>query len=143
MTHFEIFHGIVADDRDADLVAPPEKSGKQPAAKSAVTEQDFTAHPITLIYFPLIPNVEYQKEFNPALDPFCSTFNFEIKEEQVELLAGLGEKNFGKGLEDVRKVLKETWQRKKQQRLEREKQEKKNRKNVHPAPVTESGSDRK
>ncbi|KAG9324934.1 hypothetical protein KVV02_005173 [Mortierella alpina] len=145
MTHFEIFQGIVADDRDADLIASPEKSGKQPTAKSAATEEGFKAHPITLIYFPLIPNVEYQKEFNPALDPFCSTFNFEIKEEQVELLAGLGEKNFGKGLEDVRKVLKETWQRKKRQRLEREKQEKKNRKNVHPAPapVTKSSSDRK
>ncbi|KAG0200870.1 hypothetical protein BGX28_006181 [Mortierella sp. GBA30] len=134
MTHFEIFRGVVADDRDADHVVPSDQSSaklsKEPAAQAIPSTPDFSAHPITLIYFPLIPNEEYQKEFNPAIDPFCSTFNFEIKEEQVELLAGLGEKNFGKGLEEVRSVLKETWQRKKKLRLEREKWEKRHRKSA-------------
>ncbi|KAG0269545.1 hypothetical protein BGZ95_002028 [Linnemannia exigua] len=134
MTHVEIFHGIVADDRDADHAVPVEKKRKpeDPQAKPATPLRKSVAQPITLIYFPLIPNQEYH-EFNPGTEAFCSTFNFELKEDQVELLAGLGENNFSKGLEDVKKVLKETWLRKKQERLEREKLEKKNRKS---SPIT-------
>ncbi|KAK3818065.1 MAG: acyl transferase/acyl hydrolase/lysophospholipase [Linnemannia elongata] len=128
MTHVEIFHGIVAEDRDADHVVPVEKkksSDDPPPPPKAVTPLEKSdVHPITLIYFPLIPNQEYH-EFNPGTEAFCSTFNFELKEDQVQLLAGLGENNFSKGLEDVRKVLKETWLRKRQERLEREKLEKK------------------
>ncbi|KAG0249556.1 hypothetical protein BG011_009136 [Mortierella polycephala] len=137
MTHVEIFHGIVADDRDADHVPPPDKTSASTASTAAVSAQDFDAHPITLIYFPLIPNVEYHA-FNPGTEAFCSTFNFEIKEDQVELLAGLGERNFTKGVEDVRKVLKETWVRKKKLRLEREKQEKRHRKHGHPSDESKS-----
>ncbi|KAG0374959.1 hypothetical protein BGX24_009718 [Mortierella sp. AD032] len=129
MTHVEIFHGIVADDRDADHAVPVEKKkSEDPQAKPVTPLRKSAAQPITLIYFPLIPNQEYH-EFNPGTEAFCSTFNFELKEDQVELLAGLAENNFSKGLEDVKKVLKETWLRKKQERLEREKLEKKNRKN--------------
>lgn len=140
MTHVEIFHGIVADDRDADHVVPVEKkksSEDPPPPPKAVTPLEKShVQPITLIYFPLIPNQEYH-EFNPGTEAFCSTFNFELKEGQVELLAGLGENNFNKGLEDVRKVLKETWLRKKQERLEREKLEKK----MHrKSPVTSTAS---
>ncbi|KAG9070324.1 hypothetical protein KI688_009661 [Linnemannia hyalina] len=127
MAHVEIFHGIVADDRDADHAVPVEKSTDDPSPPSpkAVTPLEKSdTHPITLIYFPLIPNQEYH-EFNPGTEAFCSTFNFELKEDQVQLLAGLGENNFNKGLEDVRKVLKETWLRKRQERLEKEKLEKK------------------
>lgn len=124
MTHVELFHGIVADDRDADHVAQPEQSGAP--RKTVLNQSEQDAQPITLVYFPLIPNQEY-KEFNPSTEAFCSTFNFEVKEDQVELLTGLAEKNFGKGVEDVRKVLKETWIRKKKARLEHEKQERKNK----------------
>ncbi|KAF9381205.1 hypothetical protein CPC16_009961 [Podila verticillata] len=124
MTHVELFHGIVADDRDADHIAQPEQSGAPRKTVLSQSKQD--VQPITLVYFPLIPNQEY-KEFNPSSEAFCSTFNFEVKEEQVELLAGLAEKNFGKAVEDVRKVLKETWIRKKKARQEHEKQERKNK----------------
>jgi len=135
MTHVEIFRGIVASDREADQLDIPDKPTpplSRPEASAAGKDAD--VHPITLIYFPLIPNPEYKEDFNPGTDAFCSTFNFEIKEDQVELLAGLGEKNFGKGLEDVRKVLKETWLRKKHARLEREKQERRNRKHTPESP---------
>ncbi|KAF9913043.1 hypothetical protein EC991_005911 [Linnemannia zychae] len=138
MTHVEIFHGIVADDRDADHVVPVEKKRNPEESSPPVTPlRKSDAQPITLIYFPLIPNQEYH-EFNPGTEAFCSTFNFELKEDQVELLAGLGEHNFKKGLEDVKKVLKETWLRKKQERLEREKLEKKNRKNPPAATAASS-----
>lgn len=130
MTHVEIFHGIVADDREADHIDLPAKPTPQPSRLETNVKKDVDVHPITLIYFPLIPNKEYKDDFNPGTDSFCSTFNFEIKEDQVELLAGLGEKNFSMGLEDVRKVLKETWLRKKHARLEREKQERRNRKHT-------------
>ncbi|KAF9425964.1 hypothetical protein BGZ94_007069 [Podila epigama] len=123
MTHVEVFHGIVAEDRDADHVAQSEKNvGARTPSNQAV----HSVQPITLVYFPLIPNPEF-KDFNPGTEPFCSTFNFEIREDQVELLAGLAEKNFSKGVEEVRKILKETWLRKKAARLEHEKQERKNK----------------
>ncbi|KAF9579011.1 hypothetical protein BGW38_004915 [Lunasporangiospora selenospora] len=127
MTHVEVFHGVVSNDRDADLVNS-DKSGAHKKPDSALGPGS-DVHPITLIYYPLIPNDDYSADFNPATEIFCSTFNFEIKEDQVELLAGLGEKNFSNGLEDVRRILKETWLRKKKLRLEREKQEKRARKN--------------
>ncbi|KAI1315497.1 hypothetical protein EDD11_000730 [Mortierella claussenii] len=118
MTHVEIFHGIVADDRDADHVVPSEEGAAESASaepsrpiasKGSSSSQSADVHPITLIYFPLIPNAEYQADFNPGTEPFCSTFNFEVKQDEVTLLAGLGEINFNKGLDDVKKILKETW----------------------------------
>jgi phospholipase A2 len=144
MTHVEIFHGIIADDRDADHVVPVNKKGPEGSnspVKPVAPLRKSDTQPITLIYFPLIPNQDYH-EFNPSTEAFCSTFNFEVKEDQVELLAGLGEQNFRKGLVDVKKVLKETWLRKKQERLEREKLEKKNRKNstVAAAVTTSLGT---
>ncbi|KAF9116053.1 hypothetical protein BGX27_005082 [Mortierella sp. AM989] len=138
MTHVEIFQGIVADDRDADHVAPlgekaaaSSKSGPTRSDSSKSSSQSINVHPITLIYFPLIPNEEYQKDFDPSIETFCSTFNFEVKEEQVTLLAGLGEANFNKGVDEVKRVLKETWLRKKSERLEREKKEKLSSKHEH------------
>ncbi|KAF9390489.1 hypothetical protein BGX21_011469 [Mortierella sp. AD011] len=129
MAPVEIFQGIVADDRDADHVVlseenAPASSGPM-APKGSVSNQIIDAQPITLIYFPLIPNEDYEKDFDPSIETFCSTFNFEVKQEQVTLLAGLGEANFNKGLDDVKNVLKETWLRKRSERLEREKKEKK------------------
>ncbi|KAF9358776.1 hypothetical protein BGX26_000919 [Mortierella sp. AD094] len=131
MTQVEIFRGIVADDRDADHVVSSEE--KTPVSSGPVTPNDSVSsqnvniQPITLIYFPLIPNEEYKKDFDPSTEPFCSTFNFEVRQEQVTLLAGLGEANFNKGVDDVKNVLKETWLRKRSERLEREKKEKKGR----------------
>ncbi|KAF9979840.1 hypothetical protein BGZ65_005931, partial [Modicella reniformis] len=130
MTHVEIFHGIVADDRDADHVVTSEGEATSTpvSGKNTGSGHSLLVHPITLIYFPLIPNAKYQGDFNPGTEPFCSTFNFEVKGDQVALLAGLGEVNFSRGLENVRKVLKDTWLRKKAERLKREKQERKLRK---------------
>ncbi|KAG0347420.1 hypothetical protein BG004_007781 [Podila humilis] len=125
MTHVELFHGVVADDRDADHIAQSENSNAVPR-KPLLSQSKTDAQPITLVYFPLIPNDDYH-EFNPGSEAFCSTFNFEVKEEQVELLAGLAERNFNKGVEDVRKILKETWLRKKKARQEHEKQERRNK----------------
>ncbi|KAI8348748.1 acyl transferase/acyl hydrolase/lysophospholipase [Mortierella sp. GBAus27b] len=134
MTPVEIFHGIVADDRDADHVVTERKTSSLSSPVVADSSHSHHIQPITLIYFPLIPNAKYQADFNPATEPFCSTFNFEVKKDQVALLAGLGETNFGNGLEDVKRVLKDTWLRKKAERLEREKQEKKLRKSAPATP---------
>ncbi|KAG0329470.1 hypothetical protein BGZ99_001856 [Dissophora globulifera] len=137
MTHVEIFQGIAADDRDADHVVPSKDNAESRplsevsapvSSKGNISERSSDAHPITLIYFPLIPNKEYQADFNPATEPFCSTFNFDIKEDQVQMLEGLGEKNFSKGVDDVKKILKETWLRKKAERQERDKQGRRSRK---------------
>ncbi|KAF9971676.1 hypothetical protein BGZ73_005291 [Actinomortierella ambigua] len=125
MKPVEIFHGIVADDRDVDHVADHEKQNETvPKASDAKYP---VPHPITMIYFPLIPNESFG-EFDPATDPFCSTWNFEIKDDQVETLGSLAESNFAKGIEDVRHILHETWQRKKKERIEAERRSKKDKK---------------
>ncbi|KAF9206415.1 hypothetical protein BGZ49_002506 [Haplosporangium sp. Z 27] len=144
MTHVEIFQGIIADDRDADIVTPSEGATK-PSAKSdpsskstkgSTSSKSLDVQPITLIYFPLIPNKDYKEGFDPSIEPFCSTFNFVVNQDQVTLLAGLGEANFNKGKDKVKKVLKETWLRKKSERLEREKEEKERKKNQQASTHT-------
>ncbi|KAG0243505.1 hypothetical protein BGW41_002045 [Actinomortierella wolfii] len=134
MQPVEIFHGIVADDRDIDHADQAAKSGEvhQETKSDASDHKPLSAHPITLVYFPLIPNDSFG-EFDPSNDPFCSTWNFEIRDDQVEMLALLGESNFAKGVDDVRHILKETWQRKKKERIENERKAKKDHKKHPPS----------
>lgn len=77
-------------------------------------------NPITLVYFPLIVNDNYDPDFDPQHAEFCSTWNFVYTFEQVEKLHCLAEANVKDNLEKVRKVVKETWKRKRNKRLKRE-----------------------
>ncbi|KAI9481693.1 MAG: acyl transferase/acyl hydrolase/lysophospholipase [Benjaminiella poitrasii] len=77
-------------------------------------------NPITLVYFPLIVNSNYDPEFDPQTAEFCSTWNFVYSSEQVNKLHGLAEANVKDNLEEVRKVIRETWKRKRNERLKKE-----------------------
>ncbi|KAL1920776.1 uncharacterized protein VTP21DRAFT_11411 [Calcarisporiella thermophila] len=97
--------------------------------------------PITVVYFPLIPNEKVKlvngeastpdasaiqdeeanlPPINPQLDSFCSTWSFEYKPHQVEALVHLGETNFMEGLEELRKVVRTVWEKKRERRLRME-----------------------
>lgn len=99
-------------------------------ATPAKTTQDDTAsvkttfpsntNPITIVYFPLIVNDKYDPKFDPQSAEFCSTWNFVYTSEQVNKLHGLAEANVKDNLEKVRKVIKETWKRKRDERLKRQ-----------------------
>ncbi|KAI9011985.1 acyl transferase/acyl hydrolase/lysophospholipase, partial [Phycomyces nitens] len=56
-------------------------------------------NPITLLYFPLIQNEDYDREFDPQTAEFCSTWNFVYTSEQVTKLSGLAEANFKENLD--------------------------------------------
>ncbi|KAI7875620.1 FabD/lysophospholipase-like protein [Lichtheimia hyalospora FSU 10163] len=77
-------------------------------------------HPVTLIYFPLISNPNYDPEFDPQTAEFCSTWNFVYSPGQVQQLMDLAETNFNDNVDHVRQVLRKVWERKRDQRLARE-----------------------
>lgn len=96
-------------------------SSDDDASKSTTTTSyPDNTNPITLVYFPLIVNENYDPEFDPQTAEFCSTWNFVYSSEQVNKLHGLAEANVKDNLEKVRKVIKETWKRKRDERLKRE-----------------------
>ncbi|CAG8528968.1 7843_t:CDS:2 [Paraglomus brasilianum] len=75
--------------------------------------------PITVIYFPLTPNPKVGDGFDPSVEEFCSTWNFAYDAKQVELLVELGKQNFREGEEEIRKVFRQVWERKREARLKR------------------------
>lgn len=87
---------------------------------STMTTYPENTNPITLIYFPLIVNENYDPEFDPQNAEFCSTWNFVYTSEQVNKLHELAEANVKDNLEKVRKVFKDTWKRKRDERLKRQ-----------------------
>lgn len=86
---------------------------------STKTTYPENTNPITLVYFPLIVNENYDPEFDPQSAEFCSTWNFVYTSEQVDKLHGLAEANIKDNIEKVRKVVKETWLRKRSDRLKK------------------------
>ncbi|CEG69427.1 hypothetical protein RMATCC62417_05504 [Rhizopus microsporus] len=74
-------------------------------------------NPITLVYFPLIVNRNYDPDFDPQTAEFCSTWNFVYTIEQVNKLHGLAVANVKDNIEKVRKVVKDIWKRKREERL--------------------------
>ncbi|GAA5812698.1 hypothetical protein MFLAVUS_006156 [Mucor flavus] len=76
--------------------------------------------PITLAYFPFIVNKAYDPDFDPQEAEFCKTWNFVYTPEQVEKVAGLAEANWDDNMEKIKSILKKTWERKRNQRLENE-----------------------
>ena len=97
----------------------PAKPALDDSASTKTTYPENT-NPITIVYFPLIINENYDPEFDPQSAEFCSTWNFVYTSEQVNKLHGLTEANVKDNVEKIRKVLKETWQRKREERLKRE-----------------------
>ncbi|KAG0177885.1 hypothetical protein DFQ28_005226 [Apophysomyces sp. BC1034] len=73
-------------------------------------------NPITVIYFPLIVNDNYDPDFDPQSAEFCSTWNFVYTAEQVSKLSGLSETNVKDNVQDVKEVMKAVWERKRKQR---------------------------
>lgn len=96
----------------------PSNSGDSTSATT--TSYPENTNPITVVYFPLIVNENYDPEFDPQTAKFCSTWNFVYSSEQVNKLHGLAEANVKDNLEKVRQVVKATWKRKRDERLKRE-----------------------
>lgn len=75
--------------------------------------------PVSLVYCPLFPN-----KVNPGYDPsgaaFSGSYNLKWTEEQVQTIRLTARANFKEGLECIRLVVGEAYQRRKAERLARE-----------------------
>ena len=112
------------EERQADGEPPPSK----------VVEDDWELMKpeagVAVIYFPFMANDKV-----PGVDPqksdFMSTWNFVYTPEEVEKVVDLARANFREGAEQTRRTIRAIWQRKRDQRLEREKRQRESRWALH------------
>ena len=60
---------------------------------------------------------------DPDVDDFLSTWNFVYTPEQIDSVVGLARANFSQGEEQVKRVVRAVYERKKSDRLQREQEE--------------------
>ncbi|GAB7337039.1 hypothetical protein MBLNU457_g2450t2 [Dothideomycetes sp. NU457] len=112
------------EERQSDGEPPPSK----------VVEDDWELMKpeagVAVIYFPFMANDKV-----PGVDPqksdFMSTWNFVYTPEEVEKVVNLARANFQEGAEQTRRTVRAVWQRKRDQRLEREKRQRESRWALH------------
>lgn len=68
---------------------------------------------------PVAPN---PRSIDPEVDDFMSTWNFVYTPEQVDSVVGLAKANFAEGKEQVKRVVRAVYERKKRDRIRREMQ---------------------
>jgi phospholipase A2 len=95
-----------------------ESKTKEQVTTASDTKAVKKRYPITLAYFPFIVNKQFDPDFDPQEEEFCSTWNFVYTADQVKKVTGLAEANWNDNIEKIREILKKTWQRKRSQRLE-------------------------
>ena len=72
---------------------------------------------------PAQPLVPHPSSINPDVDDFLSTWNFVYTPEQIDSVVGLAKANFAEGHEQVRRVVRAVYERRKTDRLRREEEE--------------------
>ncbi|CAD7067572.1 unnamed protein product [Tilletia caries] len=77
-------------------------------------------HPATLVYLPLLPN-QVQPGYDPSTAPFSSSYNLCWTKEQVDTIRTTGKANTHEGLETIRTVVREAYEKKKAARINRTK----------------------
>ena len=77
---------------------------------------------IAVIYFPFMANPKVEG-VDPLKSEYMSTWNFIYRPDQIDKVVELAKTNFDEGQERVKMCIKAVYERKKQQRLEREERE--------------------
>ncbi|KAI2816963.1 hypothetical protein CBS63078_9871 [Aspergillus niger] len=72
---------------------------------------------------PAKPLTPYPGSINPDVDDFLSTWNFVYTPEQIDSVVGLAKANFAQGEDQVKRVVRAVYERKKNDRLRREERE--------------------
>ncbi|KAB8235385.1 putative phospholipase A2 (PlaA) [Aspergillus alliaceus] len=72
---------------------------------------------------PAKPLTPHPGSINPDVDDFLSTWNFVYSPEQIDSVVGLAKANFAQGEEQVKRVVRAVYERKKSDRLRREEEE--------------------
>ncbi|KAJ5407801.1 hypothetical protein N7509_001684 [Penicillium cosmopolitanum] len=132
------------EERISEKEPPPSKRLFHPEQTEDHTESEFhLMQPeagIAVVYFPLIPNPEapdlppaqktrplsappHPNSIDPEVDDFLSTWNFIYTPEQIDSVVGLARANFSQGKEQVRRVVRAVYERKKSDRLRKEQED--------------------
>lgn len=116
-------HGPAPTNTDTSPAPPPVSMDQQPGSIPYHTSDHnvpLATRPVSLVYCPLFPN-----KVNPGYDPsgaaFSGSYNLKWTEEQVQTIRLTARANFKEGLECIRLVVGEAYQRRKAERLAREK----------------------
>lgn len=72
---------------------------------------------------PELPLAPHPNSIDPEVDDFLSTWNFIYTPEQIDSVVGLARANFSQGKEQVRRVVRAVYERKKSDRLRKEQED--------------------
>ncbi|KAI7903672.1 acyl transferase/acyl hydrolase/lysophospholipase [Cokeromyces recurvatus] len=86
---------------------------------TTTTKKQNSGRSLIVAYFPFIVNKSFDPDFDPQEAYFCSTWNFVYRPDQFKKVIGLAEANWNENVDTIRQVLKRTWERKRDKRLEK------------------------
>ncbi|PYH44255.1 putative phospholipase A2 (PlaA) [Aspergillus saccharolyticus JOP 1030-1] len=114
VVYFPLLHNPSAPRLPASSSLNPSRT---PARESTNTTS------ATEVSDPTKPLTPYPGSINPEVDDFLSTWNFVYTPEQIDSVVGLAKANFAEGEDQVKRVVRAVYERKKSDRLRREEQE--------------------
>ncbi|KAF2722895.1 FabD/lysophospholipase-like protein [Polychaeton citri CBS 116435] len=127
------------EEREASSEPPPTKRLSPEGDDWRVTSPNAG---LALIYFPLLPNPKVPG-VDPATSDFMSTWNFIYKPDDIDSVVALAKANFEEGEAQTKRTIRAVWERKRDQRLELEKDERELRRRLRlrsGQPIGKKGS---
>lgn len=98
----------------------PELPPSSSMTKQPVPAQQSETKSSANVTDPARPLTPYPSTIDPEVDDFLSTWNFVYTPEQIDSVIGLAKANFAQGEEQVKRVVRGVYERKKSDRLRRE-----------------------
>ncbi|KAI9934888.1 hypothetical protein ASPWEDRAFT_117521 [Aspergillus wentii DTO 134E9] len=101
----------------------PELPSTSSLSKSRIPFRSSEKESSTKVSDPARPLAPHPGNIDPDVDDFLSTWNFVYTPEQIDSVVGLAKSNFSQGEEQVKRVVRAVYERKKADRLRREEKE--------------------
>ncbi|KAJ5805217.1 hypothetical protein N7474_011104 [Penicillium riverlandense] len=112
-----VYFPLIPNPSAPDLPPTSQLSRPRPAVASLQQRDSSQAKD------PEQPVAPHPSSIDPEVDDFLSTWNFIYTPEQIDSVVGLAKANFAQGEEQVRRVVRAVYERKKSDRLKREAQD--------------------
>ncbi|KAJ5666736.1 hypothetical protein N7462_011145 [Penicillium macrosclerotiorum] len=114
-----VYFPLIPNPSAPDL--PPTPKTRPLAAAHSIQQNDSQSKDTTP------PVVPHPNSIDPDVNDFLSTWNFIYTPEQIDSVVGLAKANFSQGEDQVRRVVRAVYERKKSDRLRREEEESRKR----------------
>ncbi|KAL5340713.1 acyl transferase/acyl hydrolase/lysophospholipase [Aspergillus crustosus] len=115
-----VYFPLLANPSAPELPAGSSLTRPSPADQPGPTSENTSSSGTKDPAKPLSP---HPGTINPDVDDFLSTWNFVYTPEQIDAVVGLAKANFAQGEEQVKRVVRGVYERKRKDRLEREKRQ--------------------